>query len=138
MLDEIESKIEKLKEYHDKKVDYDRSIDTLKEVEISQNRLDSESTLLKEKKKTTLLQIQQYEEKIQKYYDSETDIEYNNKVESQIDELKNKVDDLDYQIETIDGKIQTIHEIQVNETKKKGILNTMKEVSDLETKHESL
>ena len=138
VLDGIESKIQNLMDYHDRKVDYDRSVDTLKEVEISQNRLDSESTLLKEKKKTTLLQIQQYEEKIQKYYDSETDIEYNNKVESQIDELKNKVDDLDYQIETIDGKIQTIHaEIQVNENKKKSILDTMKEVSDLETKHEA-
>ena len=138
VLDGIESEVDKLKDYHNKKVDYDRSIDTLKEVEISQNRLDSESTLLKEKKKTTLLQIQQYEEKIQKYHDSETDIEYNNKVESQIDELKNKVDDLDYQIETIDGKIQTIHaEIQVNETKKKTILDTMKEVSELETKHEA-
>ena len=130
VLDGIESKIQNLMDYHDRKVDYDRSVDTLKEVEISQNRLDSESTLLKEKKKTTLLQIQQYEEKIQKYYDSETDIEYNNKVESQIDELKNKVDDLDYQIETIDGKIQTIHaEIQVNENKKKSILDTMKAVS---------
>ena len=76
--------------------------------------------LLKEKKKTTLLKIKTLEEKIQKYHDSKTDIEYNNKVESQIDELKNKIDDLEYQIDTIDGKIQTAHaEIQVNETKKK-------------------
>ena len=127
-----------MKSYHDKKVDYDRSVDALKEIEISQNRLDSESTLLKEKKKTTLLKIKTLEEKIQKYHDSKTDIEYNNKVESQIDELKNKIDDLEYQIDTIDGKIQTAHaEIQVNETKKKTILDTMNEVQDLETKHEA-
>ena len=56
-------KLNELKEYHDKKIDYDRSVDKLKEIEISQNRLDSESTLLKEKKKTTLLKIKQYEEK---------------------------------------------------------------------------
>ena len=137
-LDEIDKKINELKDYHDKKVDYDRSVDNLKEIEISQNRLDSESTLLKEKKKTTLLKIKSLEERIQKYHDSKIDIEYNNKVESEIDELKNKIDDLEYQVDTIDGKIQTAHaEIQVNETKKKTILDTMNEVQDLETKYEA-
>jgi len=137
-LDGIDDKISELMEYHDKKVDYDRSVEALRDIEISQNRLDSESTLLKEKKKTTLLKIKQLEEKIQKYNDSETDIEYNNKVENDIDKLKNKIDDLEYQIDTIDSKIQTAHaEIQVNETKKKTILDTMNEVQDLETKHEA-
>jgi len=137
-LDDIDTKIKELKDYHDKKIDYDRSVDNLKEVEISQNRLDSESTLLKEKKKTTLLKIKSLEERIQKYHDSKIDIEYNGKVETQIDELKNKIDDLEYQVDTIDGKIQTAHaEIQVNETKKKTILDTMNEVQDLETKYEA-
>ena len=137
-LDRIEGRISELSNFHDDKVDYDRCIDSLKNVEIQQNKLESEEVLLKEKKKTTLLQIKQYEEKIQKYHDSESDIEYNGKVETEIDELKNKVDDLEYQIETIDGKIQTIHaEIQVNVTKKKTIMNTMNEVEDLETKHEA-
>ena len=137
-LDGIDEKISDLKDYHDKKVDYDRSVEALRDIEISQNRLDSESTLLKEKKKTTLLKIKQLEEKIQKYNDSETDIEYNNKVENDIDKLKNKIDDLEYQIDTIDSKIQTAHaEIQVNETKKKTILDTMNEVQDLETKYEA-
>jgi DNA repair exonuclease SbcCD ATPase subunit len=137
-LDGIDDKISDLKDYHDKKVDYDRSVEALRDIEISQNRLDSESTLLKEKKKTTLLKIKQLEEKIQKYNDSETDIEYNNKVENDIDKLKNKIDDLEYQIDTIDSKIQTAHaEIQVNETKKKTILDTMNEVQDLETKYEA-
>ena len=137
-LDGIDDKVSELMEYHDKKVDYDRTVEALRDIEISQNRLDSESTLLKEKKKTTLLKIKQLEEKIQKYNDSETDIEYNNKVENDIDKLKNKIDDLEYQIDTIDSKIQTAHaEIQVNETKKKTILDTMNEVQDLETKQEA-
>ena len=55
-----------------------------------------------------------------------------------LEEIKNTIDDLEYQIETIDGKIQTIHaEIQVNKTKKQTIMDTMKEVGDLETKYDA-
>ena len=137
-MDVIDNTISDLNHFHDDKVDYDRCIETLKNVEIQQNKLESEEVLIKEKKKTTLLQVKQFEEKIQRYYDSEIDIEYNQKVESDIEEIKNKIDDLEYQVETIDGKIQTIHaEIQVNITKKKSIIDTMNEVSDLETKHEA-
>ena len=62
-LDGIDKKIEELKVIIDKKIDYDRSVEKLRDIEISQNRLDSESTLLKEKKKTTLLKIKNFEEK---------------------------------------------------------------------------
>ena len=63
--------------------------------------------LLKEKKKTTLLKIKSLEERIQKYHDSKIDIEYNGKVETQIDELKNKIDDLDYLSKSKQGDIST-------------------------------
>ena len=32
-LDDIDKKINELKDYHDKKIDYDRSVDKLKEIE---------------------------------------------------------------------------------------------------------
>ena len=47
------------------KVDFDRSIETLKTVEINQNKLDSEEVLLTERKKNTLSQVSLQEEKIE-------------------------------------------------------------------------
>ena len=123
---------------HNEKIDFDRSIETLKNVEINQNKLESEEVLLSERKKNTLSQVSLQEEKIEKYHESKNDIVYNKQIEEEIESLKNSVDDLDYQVDTIDKKIQTIHgEIQINVTKKKTIMETMKRVQDLETEHEA-
>jgi DNA repair exonuclease SbcCD ATPase subunit len=137
-LDSIIKKIEELGDVHDNKVDYDRSIEALKNVEINQNKLESEEVLLTERKKHTLSQISLQEEKIEKYHESKNDIGYNKQIEEEIESLRNSIDDLDYQVDIIDKKIQTIHgEIQINQTKKKTILETMKRVQDLETEQEA-
>jgi len=137
-LDYLDLQIEDMGNIHDSKVGYDRSMEALKNIDISQNKLESEEVLLKERKKNTLHQITLTEERIEKYHESKNDIVYNKQVEEEIDNLKNSVDDLDYQVETIDNKIQTIHgEIQINKTKKKTIVETMNKVEDLETKYEA-
>ena len=137
-LDSIINKIEELGDVNDNKVDYDNSIEALRNVEINQNKLESEEVLLTERKKHTLSQIAIQEDKIEKYHESKNDIVYNKQIEEEIESLRNSIDDLDYQVDTIDKKIQTIHgEIQINITKKKTILETMQRVQDLETEHEA-
>jgi exonuclease SbcC len=137
-LDEIEEKIESMGDIHNEKIDFDRSIETLKNVEINQNKLESEEVLLSERKKNTLSQVSLQEEKIEKYHESKNDIVYNKQIEEEIESLKNSVDDLDYQVDTIDKKIQTIHgEIQINITNKKNIIETMNKVENLETEYEA-
>jgi len=137
-LAEIEEKIEHMGDVHSEKVDFDRSIETLKNVEINQNKLESEEVLLSERKKNTLSQVSLQEEKIEKYHESKNDIVYNKQIEEEIESLRNSVDDLDYQVDTIDKKIQTIHgEIQINRTNKKNIIETMNKVENLETEYEA-
>jgi len=137
-LDSIIEKIDNLGNVHDDKVDYDKSIEALKNVEINQNKLESEEVLLTERKKHTLSQISLQEDKIEKYHESKNDIVYNKQIEEEIESLRNSIDDLDYQVDTIDKKIQTIHgEIQINITKKKTIMETMNRVQNLETEHEA-
>ncbi|MBC8428560.1 hypothetical protein H8D04_01615 [bacterium] len=137
-LDNIEEKIRKMGDIHSEKVDFDRTIEALKAVEITQHKLESEKTLLVERKKNTLNKIFQLEEKIQKYHESKNDIVYNKQLEDEIETTKNTVDDLDYQVDIIDKKIQTIHgEIKINQTKKKAILETMNKVENLETEYEA-
>jgi exonuclease SbcC len=137
-LDEIEEKINKMGDVHNEKIDFDRSIETLKTVEINQNKLESEEVLLSERKKNTLSQVSLQEEKIEKYHESKNDIVYNKQIEEEIESLRNSVDDLDYQVDTIDKKIQTIHgEIQINRTNKKNIIETMNKVENLETEYEA-
>jgi len=137
-LDSIVNKIDELGNVKNDKLDYDNTIEKLKNVEINQNKLESEEVLLTERKKHTLSQIAIQEDKIEKYHESKNDIVYNKQIEEEIESLKNSIDDLDYQVDTIDKKIQTIHgEIQINATKKKTIMETMKRVQDLETEHEA-
>ncbi len=137
-LDEIDEKINQMGDVHSEKIDFDRSIETLKNVEINQNKLESEEVLLSERKKNTLSQVSLQEEKIEKYHESKNDIVYNKQIEEEIESLRNSVDDLDYQVETIDKKIQTIHgEIQINITNKKNIIETMNRVENLETEYEA-
>ena len=137
-LDYLDLQIENMSDIHDNKVDFDRSMEALKTIDINQNKLESEEVLLKERKKNTLHQITLTEERIEKYHASKNDIVYNKQVEEEIDNLKNSIDDLDYQVETIDNKIQVIHgEIQINITKKKTIMETMNKVEDLQTKYEA-
>ena len=134
----IEEKIENMGDIHSEKIDFDRSIETLKNVEINQNKLESEEILLSERKKNTLSQVSLQEEKIEKYHESKNDIVYNKQIEEEIESLRNSVDDLDYQVDTIDKKIQTIHgEIQINRTNKKNIIETMNKVENLETEYEA-
>ena len=134
----IEEKIENMGDIHSEKIDFDRSIETLKNVEINQNKLESEEILLSERKKNTLSQVSLQEEKIEKYHESKNDIVYNKQIEEEIESLRNSVDDLDYQVDTIDKKIQTIHgEIQINRTNKKNIIETMNRVENLETEYEA-
>ena len=137
-LDYLDLQIEDMSGIHDNKVDFDRSMEALKTIDINQNKLESEEILLKERKKNTLHQITLTEERIEKYHESKNDIVYNKQVEEEIDNLKNSIDDLDYQVDTIDNKIQIIHgEIQINITKKKTIMETMNKVEDLQTKYEA-
>ena len=137
-LDEIDEKINQMGDVHNQKIDFDRAIETLKNVEINQNKLESEEVLLTERKKNALSQISLTEEKIEKYHESKNDIVYNKQIEEEIETLRNSVDDLDYQVDTIDKKIQTIHgEIQINRTNKKNIIETMNKVENLETEYEA-
>jgi exonuclease SbcC len=137
-LDEIDEKINQMGDVHNEKIDFDRAIETLKNVEINQNKLESEEVLLSERKKNALSQISLTEEKIEKYHESKNDIVYNKQIEEEIESLRNSVDDLDYQVDTIDKKIQTIHgEIQINRTNKKNIIETMNKVENLETEYEA-
>jgi len=137
-LDDIDVKLKKIENIHDDKVNYDEVIESLKQIEITQNKLESEEVILKEKKINVLHQMSNTNNKIEKYHENENDIIYNNKTEIEIENLKNSVEDFDYQIETIDKKIQTIHgEIKINQTKKTSIIETMNRVEDLENKYEA-
>jgi len=137
-LDYLDLQIEDMGNIHDNKVDFDRSMEALKTIDINQNKLESEEVLLSERKKNTLSQITLTEEKIEKYHESKNDIVYNKQIEEEIESLRNSVDDLDYQVDTIDRKIQTIHgEIQINRTNKKNIMETMNKIENLETEYEA-
>lgn len=137
-IDELDELIDKMKNIRNDKVNFDRSLDALKSIEIQQNKLDSDQILLKEKKKNVIQQISITEEKITEYHEKKNDIVYNKQVELEIDKLKDSIDDLTYQIDILDKKLQTVHaEIKVNQTNKKSILDTIDKVEELEKKYDA-
>ena len=100
------------------------------------NELSSKKVLLEEKRKNVLHQITSIEEKIIKYYDQEKDIVYNQQIESEVKQKQIELDDINNQQETLSDNINNIFgEIKVVDTKRRGILDNIKKVEELESKY---
>ena len=66
--DRIDKKVRDLEYAKNDKVDLDRSLNALQNIEIQNSKFVSEETVLRERKKALISQITIFEEKISKYY----------------------------------------------------------------------
>ena len=136
--DLLQEKIKRYNHIKSYKEDLEQCIVRLEKVVILKNELDSKYILLHEKKKNILHQLSATEEKIIKYYDQEKDIVYNTQVESEIDRINLELDDVVYQIDVVEDKITTIYgDIKVIDTRRKTILDNIKQVETLEGKYQA-
>tara|TARA_R100000005_G_C5004153_1_gene213223 strand:- start:32407 stop:35556 length:3150 start_codon:yes stop_codon:yes gene_type:complete len=130
--------IDGLKDYKDKKINYDLCIESLKKIEIQNNKIDTDIEVLKQKKETLLLRHSGVEEKISLYYKQKREIEYNKEIEKEIDDAQNELSNENYQLDVLEKKIKTcIGQMKVLETKKENILSQIEKVKELEDKHEA-
>ena len=135
-LDDISEQIKNLYHARERKSDLDDIMNKLQKVLSLRNELDSKKVLLEEKRKNVLHQLSSIEEKIIKYYEQEKDIVYNQQIESEMYKKQIELDDTNNQNETLNDNINNIFgEIKVVDTKRKGILDNIKKVEELEGKY---
>ena len=135
-IDTISEKIDNLYHARERKSDLDDIMNKLQKVLSLNNELSSKKVLLEEKRKNVLHQITSLEEKIIKYYDQEKDIVYNQQIESEVKQKQIELDDINNQQETLSDNINNIFgEIKVVDTKRRGILDNIKKVEELESKY---
>ena len=135
-IDTISEKIDNLYHARERKSDLDDIMNKLQKVLSLNNELSSKKVLLEEKRKNVLHQITSIEEKIIKYYDQEKDIVYNQQIESEVKQKQIELDDINNQQETLSDNINNIFgEIKVVDTKRRGILDNIKKVEELESKY---
>ena len=137
-IDNISYTIKQLYHTRERKADLDDTFDKLQKVASLKNELDSKVTLLQEKRKNVLHQITSVEEKIVKYFEQEKDIVYNQQIETEIDKIQSESEIVNNQYEMINDSINSVYgEIKVVDTKRKGILDNIKKVAELEGKYEA-
>lgn len=135
-IDNLDSILESMKWVHQAKIDFDTSIESIKNIEISKNKLDSESTLCIEMKKNIIHQISLIESKILDHNEKQSDIEYNVNIERNLVALELEVVDLNESIVSVDLNINDVYgDVKVLDSKKISILETIDKVTDLEDRY---
>jgi len=136
--DRIDKKVRDLEYAKNDKVDLDRSLNALQNIEIQNSKFVSEETVLRERKKALISQITIFEEKISKYYMQEKDILYNKEIEEDIEDLKITINDLSALIQKNEDDLNDSRgKIKVAETNKQNIVDTINKVEDLEIKYKA-
>ena len=102
------------------------------------NKIDSQLTLLTEKKSSTIDKISTTEQDIGKYFKQEEDILFNKELEEDVVELQVDMSNLSSLIDNISNDISTVNgNVKVEENNKNNILSAIKEVEDLEIKYKA-
>jgi len=137
-LDSTVHQINHLYHIRERKTDLDTNLNKLQQILSLKNELDSKLVLLEEKRKNILHQISSVEEKVVKYYEQEKDIIYNQQIEAEIDNIQIELDNVTNQYDSLNDSINNIFgEIKVVDTKRRGILDNIKKVEELEGKYEA-
>ena len=137
-LDSTVHQINHLYHVRERKSDLDTNLNKLQQILSLKNELDSKIVLLEEKRKNVLHQISSVEEKVVKYYEQEKDIIYNQQIEAEIDNIQIELDNVTNQYDSLNDSINNIFgEIKVVDTKRRGILDNIKKVEELESKYEA-
>jgi len=136
--DKAENIIKQLEYVKEDKVKYDDVRQSLADVDVLKNKIDSQLTLLTEKKNSTIDKINSTEIDISNYFKQEEDILFNKELEDDINELKGDMDNLSSLIDNISNDINIVHgNVKVEENNKNNILSTIKEVEELEIKYKA-
>jgi DNA repair exonuclease SbcCD ATPase subunit len=137
-LDSTVHQINHLYHIRERKTDLDTNLNKLQQILSLKNELDSKLVLLEEKRKNILHQISSVEEKVVKYYEQEKDIIYNQQIEAEIDNIQIELDNVTNQYDSLNDSINNIFgEIKVVDTKRRGILDNIKKVEELEGRYEA-
>ena len=136
--DKAENIIKQLEYVKEDKVKYDDVRQSLADVDVLKNKIDSQLTLLTEKKSGTIEKINSTEIDISNYFKQEEDILFNKELEGDINELRGDMDNLSSLIDNISNDINIVHgNVKVEENNKNNILSTIKEVEELEIKYKA-
>jgi DNA repair exonuclease SbcCD ATPase subunit len=136
--DELGDTIMNLEYVREDKIRYDELRQNLADVDVLKNKIDSQLTLLTEKKNGTIDKINSNEVDISNYYKQEEDILFNKELEGDINELRGDMDNLSSLIDNISNDINVVHgDVKVQENNKNNILSTIKEVEELEIKYKA-
>ncbi len=136
--DKAENIIKQLQYIKEDKIKYDDVRQNLADVDVLKNKIDSQLTLLTEKKNGTIDKINANEVDISNYYKQEEDILFNKELEGDINELRGDMDNLSSLIDNISNDINIVHgDVKVQENNKNNILSTIKEVEELEIKYKA-
>ena len=134
----IDKRVRDLEYAKNDKIDLDRSLNALQNIEIQNSKFVSEETVLQERKKALISQITIFEEKISKYYIQEKDILYNKEIEEDIEDLKVTINDLSALIQKNEDELNDSRgKIKVAETNKQNIVDTINKVEELEIKYKA-
>ena len=137
-LDYVVHQLNHLYHIRERKSDLDDNMNKLQKISSLKNELNSKAVLLEEKRKNILHQITTVEEKVVKYYEQEKDIIYNQQIEAEIDNIQIELDNVTNQYDSLNDSINNIFgEIKVVDTKRRGILDNIKKVEELESKYEA-
>ncbi len=136
--DELGDTITNLEYVREDKIRYDELRQKLADVDVLKNKIDSQLTLLTEKKSGTIDKISTTEQDISKYFKQEEDILFNKELEGDVVELQVDMSNLSSLIDNISNDISTVNgNVKVEENNKNNILSTIKEVEDLEIKYKA-
>jgi DNA repair exonuclease SbcCD ATPase subunit len=136
--DELGDIITNLEYVREDKIRYDELRQKLADVDVLKNKIDSQLTLLTEKKSSTIDKISTTEQDISKYFKQEEDILFNKELEGDVVELQVDMSNLSSLIDNISNDISTVNgNVKVEENNKNNILSTIKEVEDLEIKYKA-
>ena len=136
--DELGDTITNLEYVREDKIRYDELRQKLVDVDVLKNKIDSQLTLLTEKKSSTIDKISTTEQDISKYFKQEEDILFNKELEGDVVELQVDMSNLSSLIDNISNDISTVNgNVKVEENNKNNILSTIKEVEDLEIKYKA-
>jgi DNA repair exonuclease SbcCD ATPase subunit len=136
--DELGDTITNLEYVREDKIRYDELRQKLADVDVLKNKIDSQLTLLTEKKSSTIDKISTTEQDISKYFKQEEDILFNKELEGDVVELQVDMSNLSSLIDNISNDISTVNgNVKVEENNKNNILSTIKEVEDLEIKYKA-
>ena len=125
-IDNLDDILDEVSSIRKDKINFDRTLEALKNINIQQNKLDSENILIKSNKENLLQKISITENKISEYYEKESDIKYNETIEVKVDDIQNALLGLGYSLKDSVTVIRELpDEISVND----GIRQALKMLS---------